>query len=176
LTLVIFVAFDNDLLLLYFIPCPGTLQALRIIAIWLFKSVSNKFLLNGVLGLVLFLVQVLILLRKELVDVRWLEGLLILSDFDFVQEAMLVVVSYAAEGYSVKHGKIVQHFLIFSNELIVVELISQLLHQVLRKGVVDVALLVLRFVVAVGRVVGRYDAVWLCSRRSFLLVHRWLQN
>ena len=175
MTLVIFVALDNDLLLLYFIPCPGTLQAQRIIAILLFYSVSNEFLL-GVLGLVLFLVQVLILLREELVDVCWLEGLLILSDFDLVQEAMLVVVSYAAEGYSVKHGKIVQHFLIFSNELIVVELISQLLHQVLRKGVVDVALLVLRFVVAVGGVVGRYDAVWLCSRRSFLLVHHWLQN
>jgi len=76
--------------------------------------------------------------------------MLILSDFDFVQETMLVVVSHSAESYTVQHGEIVQHFLIFGDELIVVELVSQLLHQVFRKRVVDVGLLVLQIVVAVS--------------------------
>lgn len=63
---------------------------------------------------------------------------------------MLVVVSDAAESYTVKHGEIVKHFLIFGDELVMVELISELLHQVLCEWVVDVGLLVPQIVVAVG--------------------------
>jgi len=147
--LVIFVALDNDLSLVKLISCSGTLQT-GIVDILLFYSVFNKFLLDGVLGLVFFLVQIVILLFEEFVDVSRLGRMLILSDFDFVQETMLVVVSHSAESYTVQHGEIVQHFLIFGDELIVVELVSQLLHQVFRKRVVDVGLLVLQIVVAVS--------------------------
>ena len=149
MTLVIFVALDNDLCLVELIRSSGTLQA-DIFDILLFYSVFNEFLLVGVLGLVFFLVQIVILLFEEFVDVSWLGGMLILSDFDFVQETMLVIVSHSAEGYTVQHGEIVQHFLIFGDELIVVELVSQLLHQVLRERVVDVGLLVLQVVIAVS--------------------------
>jgi len=147
--LVIFVALDNDLSLVKLISCSGTLQT-GIVDILLFYSVFNEFLLDGVLGLVFFLVQIVILLFEEFVDVSRLGRMLILSDFDFVQETMLVVVSHSAESYTVQHGEIVQHFLIFGDELIVVELVSQLLHQVFRKRVVDVGLLVLQIVVAVS--------------------------
>jgi len=147
--LVIFVALDNDLSLVKLISCSGTLQT-GIVDILLFYSVFDEFLLDGVLGLVFFLVQIVILLFEEFVDVSRLGRMLILSDFDFVQETMLVVVSHSAESYTVQHGEIVQHFLIFGDELIVVELVSQLLHQVFRKRVVDVGLLVLQIVVAVS--------------------------
>jgi hypothetical protein len=149
LTLVVFVALVDDLDLVELIAGSGTLQAAMFDSL-LFYSVFDEFLLDGVLGLVLFLVQIVILLFKEFVDVSWLGGMLILSDFDLVQETMLVVVSHSTEGYPVQHGEIVQHFLIFGDELIVIELVSQLLHQVLRERVVDVGSLVLQLVVAVS--------------------------
>lgn len=76
--------------------------------------------------------------------------MLILCDFDFVKETMLIIVSHTTKSYTIEHGKIVQHFLILGYELIVIELVTQLLHQVFGKWVVDVGLLVLEIGVAVG--------------------------
>ena len=63
---------------------------------------------------------------------------------------MLIIVSHSTESYAIEHGEIVEHFLVLGYELIVIELVAQLLHQVFGERVVDVGLLVLEVGVAVG--------------------------